>query len=86
MNEIITCAKCGSDKIIPRVSLMEKGHLNAIDTLTIQIHENPDALFFKSTQTGKLHARICGNCGYVETYVDNHEELYSTYMKAQAKD
>lgn len=86
MNEITACAKCGSDKIIPRVNLTEKGHLNVTDALTIQIHENPDSLFFRSTQTGKLHAMICGNCGYVETYVDNHEELYSAYMKAKAKD
>lgn len=85
MNEITKCAKCGSDKIIPRVSLVERGHYNVPDALTIRVDEKPDALFFKSSQTGKLYARICGNCGYVETYVDNHEELYSAYLKSKDK-
>jgi DNA-directed RNA polymerase subunit M/transcription elongation factor TFIIS len=85
MNEAIKCAKCGSDKIIPRVPMIDKGHYSVPEDLTIQICENPDALIFKSKHTGKLHAMICGNCGYVETYIDNQEELYSTYINAKAK-
>ena len=52
--------------------------------MSVHVYENPEALIFKGTSMGTLNAWICGECGYVETYVENPEELYSAYLKSKS--
>ena len=74
------CAKCNSGKIIPAVRIVDLGEgMNKRD-LTVEVYENPGALFMKGTHRGSLSARICGDCGYAELYVDNPDELYTAYL------
>jgi len=74
------CAKCQSEKIIPRVRIIDQvGHSIR---LGVNVYETPDALIFKGKHSEELHARICGACGNVEMYVDNPGELYSVYRGA----
>ena len=84
MFESRVCAKCGSDKIIPRVRLMDRGH-GSVDAgdLSLVVYEKPDALIFKGRSVGRLHARVCGSCGYVEMFVESPEELYQVYVASQ---
>jgi hypothetical protein len=75
------CVRCRSDKVIPQARIIDKmGH--AI-RLGVRVYENPEALMFKGAHFGELRARICGDCGHVEIFVENPGELYSTYRDAE---
>ena len=51
--------------------------------LYVVLQENPEAVIFKEWHIGKLSARVCGECGYTEFYVDNPEYLYEVYKKVK---
>lgn len=54
--------------------------LAGVSDLTLVIYENPDALIFKGSHEGTLYARVCGECGYTELFLDNPRELYEIYQ------
>ena len=71
------CPNCQSAKIIPGVRIIDQmGHYIR---LGVNVYEHPDALVFKGKHSEGLHARICGDCGHVELYVENPQELYSVF-------
>lgn len=78
---------CGSKKVIPEVRVQDQGD-NSDGNLKARVDEYPHALLFKGTVCGTIKARICGECGYAEFYVDNPKEMYETYLRTQktAKD
>ena len=73
------CSKCGSDKVIPDASIRDGGGM----VIAVNVYDHPDALVFKGAHTSILHTRICGDCGNVESYVQNPQELYSVYLASQ---
>jgi hypothetical protein len=70
--------------VATRVSL-KAGGVEGPDVLdlTAVIHENPEALVFKYSHHRALHARICGDCGYTELFVENPKEFYDAYKKKE---
>ena len=82
MPNLDSCTKCQSRKIIPKVRIIDRADYNGTTNLTVHVYESPDALIFKHTHDGVLSAWICGECGYVETYVDNPGELYEAYQQS----
>jgi hypothetical protein len=74
------CAKCGSDKIMSDVKIVDHGHGNTKQDLSIEFYENPDALLFKGARRGTLLLSICGQCGHAELSVGNPEELWRLYQ------
>ena len=85
MTDIENCSKCKSPNVIPRARIIDRADYNITTDLTVHVYENPDAMIFKGTHTGILRASICGECGYVETYIENPQELYSAYLNAKSK-
>jgi predicted nucleic-acid-binding Zn-ribbon protein len=77
-----TCPKCRSQKIIPDVSIEDRGMSNVPWNLSVRVEEKPDALLFKGRHTDILKAWVCGECGYTELYVENPQALYAAYTKA----
>jgi hypothetical protein len=69
------CAKCGSSKIIPKASVVD-GH--RFDQ-RIVVDGDPHIMIIKNRLYGTLSARVCGQCGHVELFVANPEELYEHY-------
>jgi hypothetical protein len=49
--------------------------------LGVKVFEHPEALVFKGAHAADLRSRVCGECGYVELYVENPQELYSAYLE-----
>jgi predicted acyl esterase len=49
------------------------------------IYEKPDALIFKGMHEGALYARVCGECGYAELFLDNPQYLYAVYKSTEDK-
>ena len=77
------CSKCQSSKIIPDVRIVDQmGHSIR---LGINVYEHPEALIFKGAHSSALRSRVCGECGYVETYVENPQELYAVYLESQGR-
>ena len=78
--ETTRCAKCQSEKVAPNVRIMDRGHYSGdAGDLSVVTYEDPDALLFKGTKRTALYARICGDCGYTELYVENPREVYERY-------
>lgn len=84
----LKCSKCSSACVIPRVFVVDESPATSdgIPTdnpLRVRIEGNPSAWIRKDRLYGELTARICGDCGYTELYVDNPSELYAKYVKAE---
>lgn len=75
------CEKCGSEKIIPDVMLVDQGQ-GSDGALKVVVFGNPEALLFKDRRYGKVQADICGECGHVELRVINPEELLRHYRES----
>lgn len=78
MADKILCAKCASDKVIPRATLVDRADYNIETNLVAKVYADPDAFLFKGAQRSEVVARICGQCGYVELYVENPEDLWES--------
>jgi predicted nucleic-acid-binding Zn-ribbon protein len=80
MSVTVLCSKCGSRRVIPRARVVDRGHANSeLKDLTVVVYKDPDALLFKRAHKESLHARICGECGFTELYLDGASELYESY-------
>ena len=78
------CARCGSTKIIPKVPVLDSyGETGAWSQgATIEVAGAPQNFFFKDKASGGVHARICGDCGYMELFASNYRALYAKHVKA----
>ena len=47
--------------------------------MSVVSYEDPNALVFKGAKRTALYARVCGECGYAELYVENPREVYELY-------
>jgi hypothetical protein len=60
----------------------------AADTTQLQIgsvgYTNPGALIFKGPIAARLHATICGECGYTELIAEIPAALYEAFMKSMS--
>jgi hypothetical protein len=81
----LTCKQCGSDKVIPGVALLDAYGDTGFwkKPQEVSVDANPGAWVFKGTETGRLLARVCGECGHAELYVTNHRELYNAYLRSR---
>ena len=83
--DTMTCSKCGSDKIIPDVPLIERygdtGHRTG--AVRVKVDGDPDAFIFKDRVASEIHAHICGNCGYVELRAPDYAALWEKHEAAR---
>ena len=80
----LKCSKCGSDKIIPLVNMIDQGEYSDGRLKAKVGYANPDAWVFKGTIYAKLKANICGECGYTELVAEEPEALYRAYLSASS--
>ncbi|MCB8943209.1 MAG: hypothetical protein H6658_05595 [Ardenticatenaceae bacterium] len=78
MNKV--CHICQSDKIMPEVQIMDQGQYSD-NKLKVGIDTKPQAILLKGWVQAQLKAWICGDCGHVELYVDNPQDLYKAYLR-----
>ena len=78
------CPRCGSDEVMPRVRVAERGDDNMRYDLQVEVQRRPNAFLFKRPERANLTARVCGACGYAELYVDAPGALYTAYLHADA--
>jgi hypothetical protein len=78
------CGKCGSEKVIPLVNVMDQGQYSSGRLLAHIGFSNPEAWIFKGAVYAQLSATICGECGYTELTAENPADLYEAYLKAKS--
>jgi predicted nucleic-acid-binding Zn-ribbon protein len=81
--ELPPCAKCGSTRIIPRARVTEMAPHTHEVSVRVGVTERPEALVFKRDKHVNTYAKVCGDCGYAELYVDDPSALYDSYMKSR---
>ena len=68
----LLCPKCASENVADGISVDDGGGV----TLCKSIPRNPGAWFSLNTTVRRpLLARLCGDCGHVEFYVEDPSEL-----------
>ena len=84
MPDPLLCPRCGSNEVMPRVRVAERGDDNIRYDLQVEVLRRPNALLFKRPERANLTARVCSACGYAELYVDAPGALYGAYVQADA--
>ena len=77
------CLRCNSENIVQRVRVkVGVPYGPDIGGISAVIYENPDAMVFKQSHESSLYARICGECGHAELFVENPKELYEGFINS----
>jgi hypothetical protein len=84
MPDPLLCTRCGSDAMIPRVRVIDKGDSNTRLDMEVEVQHRPNAVLFKRPERSTVSAQVCGACGHVVFYADAPRALYSAYMQADA--
>jgi ribosomal protein S27AE len=82
----LKCSKCGSEKIIPFATMLDRGQGSPGTLEALVGYSNPEAWIFKGSITATLKAQICGECGYTELIADNPAYLYSEYLRGKSQE
>jgi predicted nucleic-acid-binding Zn-ribbon protein len=84
MPEPLLCPRCGSNEVMSRVRIIERGDDNMRHEVQVEVLRRPNAMLFKRPERTNLTARVCSACGYVELYADAPDVLYRAYLQADA--
>ena len=84
MDKGMTCAKCGSTSIIPHARVIDRGDYSTdVGNVRLAVARNPEALVFKGLERVDTYARVCGECGYAELFVEDAASLYEAYVQSR---
>lgn len=78
------CSRCGSDEIVPRARVIDRGDDNWRHDLQVEVQRKPNALLFKRAERSNVYARLCAACGHVELFADTPQPLHTAYLQADA--
>jgi predicted RNA-binding Zn-ribbon protein involved in translation (DUF1610 family) len=81
MNE---CPECGSDRIVKNAVMHDRGDYNAEGVLQVAVDQNPGAWVFKERVRSNLKAEVCGDCGFLQPYATDPQELWDAYQKVRS--
>ena len=79
-----TCSKCGSSEILPDVPVVTSDDGLAFVPVSALAYNKPDARIFKQPVQHHFLARICGDCGFAEFYVERPRSLLATIRQSDA--
>jgi len=82
MSRVDKCAKCGSSAVAQRAMAVDRTDAGELD-LQLRVDAKPSAILLKKSTRSKLHAFVCGSCGYVEFYADDPKALHDAFLAAQ---
>lgn len=79
------CLECGSEKIVPEVKVIDRGHGHSTYNFTVAVDENPDAFIFKQRNYSDVKAKVCADCGFIGFYATDPKLLWQIYQRKQNK-
>ncbi len=82
------CAACGSERVIPLATIRDKVNTAlSVSSLSISaepvvaINTNPHAgILTQRHVLSRIHAWVCGDCGYMPLFADDPQQLYAAYQ------
>jgi hypothetical protein len=80
----LVCPRCGSDEVMPRVRIVERGDDGMRHEVQAEVLRRPNALIFKRPERVDLTAKVCSACGFVELYVESPGALFRAHLEADA--
>ena len=86
MKKGTVCPKCGSDKMMSQVSLIDHNGELLDRKLSAFAQRNPGAWFFTGDVEIPLEACICRDCGYVELYVTDPHTLWDALQEGSLRE
>lgn len=82
----MTCAKCGSTKIVPRARVIDRGDYSADSgNVRLGVARKPQNWLFKWQEKADVYARVCGECGYAEMFVEDAASVYHAYLESKGE-
>jgi hypothetical protein len=78
----LRCARCNSDRVVPRATIWEWGRDAGGGPLQAYVNAKPHALLFRGAVYATLYARVCADCGHTELFAEGAEELYKAYQQS----
>jgi predicted nucleic-acid-binding Zn-ribbon protein len=84
MSAPLLCPRCGSDEVMPRVRIVERGDDGMRHEVQAEVLRRPNARLFKRPERVNLTARVCSACGYAELYAESPGALYRAQLEADA--
>ena len=60
---------CNGSRIVPDITVVDRGHSKYRRDLTLEVYENPSAIIFKGAHEAGLMADVCTDCGHVMLYI-----------------
>ena len=81
MTKPLLCGHCGSDEVIPRVRVVDRGEGNGTYDLQVEVQLRPEAKIFKQAKRSNLYATMCGRCGFTELFADLPRTLYEAAVQ-----
>lgn len=70
------CPKCQSPKRVRGVRFDERPHHGGVTNTHLEIKVNPETRFQEGAQRFTIEADVCGECGYIELFVQKPAELW----------
>ena len=72
------CSKCAS------AHMMDGAFVSAADgpKIVVGLERHPDRGPLERPVSTRIHAAVCGSCGFVEIYANQPGELYDAYVRA----
>lgn len=84
MEQPTKCPECGSDNLIPNVSVKAQTTSGPMGVVA-EVAARPDARLFKGRHQGFITATVCGECGLlVRLYAQNPHELLAAHRSGQS--
>lgn len=74
----VACKKCGSNKIIQGVKIIDYSHGNIKRNLSLETSKTKSFLS-KKREKSEISTNICGNCGNIELYAVDYKKLWEIY-------
>lgn len=71
------CPKCNSDHMVDGAYV--GGAQDA--RIVIGVDRHPDHGRLRQNMSTRIHASVCGSCGYAELYANQPGELYEAYSR-----
>lgn len=78
--DVLECPKCRSNKIIPSAEIMDSYREYGSSKIRIKVERDPGALIFRGAELVDLRARVCGECGHVELFVNQPYTLWKAHQ------
>jgi len=72
------CSKCNSDRMIDGAYVADAQE----SRIVVGVDRHPDRGRLTHHTSTRVHASVCGSCGFVEFYANRPAELFDAYQSA----